>query len=248
MSFSQMWYEGIVAFLTDKYTIENTAAGIALTLFAVLLCIVLSYLLGSINLAIIVSGKFYGEDIRNHGSGNAGMTNVMRTYGKKMAVITFIGDFLKAVVASIIGRILFGYIGAYVAGLFCFIGHIFPCFYKFKGGKGVVTACAMVLMTDWRAFLILIAIFILIVCVTKYISLGAVIALMFYPIVLDRLGNKGFPVLIATIMMLMGIWVHRANIKRITEGNENKFSFNVKSKKTKNKSDNDSDDNTEDKK
>ena len=85
----------------------------------ILLTVIISYLLGSVNVSIIVSKKFYGEDIREYGSGNAGMTNVMRTYGKKMAALTFCGDFLKAVVASLIGRLFLGFFGAYLAGFFC---------------------------------------------------------------------------------------------------------------------------------
>ena len=95
------------------------------------------------------------------------MTNVMRTYGKKMAVITFAGDFLKAVIASLIGRLLLGYYGAMIAGFFCFVGHIFPCYYRFKGGKGVVTACAMIIMTDPIVALILFVLFVIIVALTK---------------------------------------------------------------------------------
>ncbi len=233
MNFYTFWNLGILLRNTSE---QRSVPELALIIAGVVFTIAIGYLLGSINLSIIISSRFYHDDIRHHGSGNAGMTNVMRTYGKKMAVITFLGDFLKAVVASLIGRVLLGYLGAYIAGLFCFLGHIFPCFYKFKGGKGVVTAAAMVLMTSPTVFLILITLFILIVVLTRFISLGSVVALLAYPIVLDRFaggeGRGGFGVIIALIMGFICAFAHRENIKRIIKGEENKFTFKVKDKKT----------------
>ena len=127
MTFYQIWENG----LANGFEFSNQASLIVVSVLFVLLTIAASYLLGSINLSIIISKKFYGEDIREYGSGNAGMTNVMRTYGKKMAALTFVGDFLKAVIASLIGRLFLGFFGAYLAGFFCFLGHIFPCFGAF---------------------------------------------------------------------------------------------------------------------
>ena len=235
MTFSQIWNNGLLS----NIVFPSQGALIGVTLVSGIAVAVLSYLLGSINPAIIVSRKFYGDDIRTHGSGNAGMTNVMRTYGKKMAIVTFLGDFLKAVIASLLGRAILGVFGAYMAGFFCFLGHLYPCFYKFKGGKGVVTTAAMILMTDWRVFLILLAIFIIIVAATKYISLGSVIGVMFYPIVLDRIWSLfGCDSRIRIVMifvlgiMLLTLWKHRENLKRISKGQENKFTFKVKDKKT----------------
>ncbi len=233
MSFYNFWNLG---FLLQNTADKRTVGELALIIGGVLVTIVVAYLLGSINLSIIISSKFYHDDIRQHGSGNAGMTNVMRTYGKKMAVITFVGDFLKAVVASLVGRVLLGYLGAYIAGFFCVLGHIFPIFYKFKGGKGVVTTAAMMFMTSPGVFLRLLAIFIIVVLISKFISLGSVITALAYPIVLDRVsgggGKGGFPVLLAFAVALFVTWAHRENIKRILQGNENKFTFKVKDKKT----------------
>ena len=233
MSFYNFWNLG---FLLQNTADKRTTAELALIIVGVFVTIICAYLLGSINLSIIISSKFYHDDIRQHGSGNAGMTNVMRTYGKKMAVITFVGDFFKAVVASLIGRLLLGYLGAYIAGFFCVLGHIFPIFYKFKGGKGVVTTAAMMLMTSPFLFLCMLCIFILVVAVSKFKSLGSIIAALAYPIVLDRIsggaGKGGFPVLLAFGVALFVTWAHRENIKRITQGKENKFTFKVKDKKT----------------
>ena len=240
MTFSQIWDYGLrLAFIPNDTQVDLSMFWTVYVPF-ILLTVIASYLLGSVNVSIIISKKFFGEDIREYGSGNAGMTNVMRTYGKKMAALTFGGDFLKAVVASLIGRLFLGFFGAYLAGFFCFLGHIFPCFYKFKGGKGIVTAAAMVLMTDWRIFLILVAVFVLIVAVTKFISLGSVVGLSLYPFVLDRMwgvfgyGNKPrFVVIFAIGVMILGIWGHRKNIKRIIDHTESKFTFKVKDKQIK---------------
>jgi len=229
MNFAEFWQRGLMGLTFPT----ETSLAVALVA-SVLVCMVSGYLLGSINLSIIISSRYYKDDIRRHGSGNAGMTNVMRTYGKKMAVITFAGDFFKAVVASLIGRVFFGYYGAILAGFFCFLGHIFPCYYRFKGGKGVVTACAMALMTDPLVCLILIVLFIIIVWLTKYISAGSVICLLLYPVILNNLHNNflGFPVLVAFAMGLLCAFAHRENLKRIFKGEERKFTFKVKDKKT----------------
>ncbi len=235
MNFSEIWGTGLLNYYFG-HSETSTGLGFVLTILGVIICIVSGYLLGSINLSIEISARRYKDDIRRHGSGNAGMTNVMRTYGKRMAGLTFAGDFLKAVIASLVGRLVFGYYGAMLAGLFCFIGHIFPIYYKFKGGKGVVTACAMVMMTNPDVCLILLAIFILLVLVTKYVSLGSVVALLFYPIVLERTHGAGIPVIIALVMGLMCAFAHRENIKRIYNGNENKLTFKKKSADTEEES------------
>ncbi len=229
MTFYELWNLGVLFRNTSDM---RTTVELVLIVVGFVFTIVSAYLLGSINLSIIISSKFYNDDIRNHGSGNAGMTNVMRTYGKKMAIITFAGDFMKAVIASLVGRMLLGYIGAYIAGLFCFLGHIFPCFYKFKGGKGVVTACAMILMTNPLVCGILFALFVMLVLATKFISLGSVVCLLAYPIILDRVMGPGLHVLVAFLMGVLCAFAHRGNIKRILNGTERKFTFKVKHKKT----------------
>ena len=199
--------------------------------------ILIPYLLGSVNTAIIVSGKFYRDDIRNYGSGNAGFTNIMRIYGKRAAIFTFVGDFLKTVLAILIGWCCFGYLTATIAGFACFIGHIFPVFYQFRGGKGILCLTAMLFMLDWRIFLILLGIFLLVVGMTKYISFGSVLCSLLYPLLFNRL-NQARPftgmwicqilaILIAAIVVIK----HWGNLKRIFEGTESKFQFK-KSKKT----------------
>lgn len=229
MNFTTLWAGGIIPQLVFK----SANALIGVTVASVIVCMVAGYLLGSINLSIIISSRFYKDDIRRHGSGNAGMTNVMRTYGKKMAVITFAGDFGKAVVASLIGRLFFGYYGALIAGFFCFLGHIFPCYYRFKGGKGVVTAAAMIIMTDPVIALILFVLFVSLVALTKYISAGSVVCMLVYPVLLYNIysGFTGFPVLIGFAMGLLCAFAHRENLRRIFRGEENRFTFKVRDKK-----------------
>ena len=194
-----------------------------------LLCAVIPYLLGSINFAIIISGKSYNQDIRKFGSKNAGMTNMMRVYGKRAAALTLLGDALKAVVAGLLGYAILGQLGAYIAGSACVIGHMFPVFFKFKGGKGVVTAAITVLMCNPFVFLILLILFIVIVACTKYISLGAVMCMLIYPFLLNAIDTwlvGGCPyVLFAMLTAVLVIYKHKENIMRLREGKEHKFSF-----------------------
>ena len=197
------------------------------SLLLMLVYVFIPYLLGSVNTAIIVSGVMYHDDIRNHGSGNAGFTNMMRNYGKKAAIITFVGDILKTVLAVLIGWCVFGYLTAYIAGLACLIGHVFPVFYNFRGGKGVVCLATILLMLDWRLFLILLAIFIILVLGTKYISAGSVICAMLFPLILNRMNDTPFKMIeiIALVIAVIIVVKHRENIKRIFNGTESKFAF-----------------------
>lgn len=202
------------------------------SMLLILVYVFIPYLLGSINTAIIVSKIMYHDDIRKHGSGNAGFTNVMRTYGKKAAIITFVGDLAKTMIAVLIGWCVFGYLTAYIAGLACLIGHVFPIFYGFKGGKGVLCLTAILFMLDWRLFLILLVMFVILVAGTKYISAGSVICAMLFPLLLNRMNDTPFMMIemIALAIAIIIIVKHRANIKRLLNGTESKFSFK-KSKK-----------------
>lgn len=204
------------------------------TVFSVLALLVVPYFLGSINFGIIISKLFHGEDIREYGSGNAGMTNMLRTYGKRDAAITLIGDALKAVVAVILGRILFGISGGYVAGLTCILGHAFPCYYKFKGGKGVVVTAGTIAVIDWRIFLVLLGIFILVVAFSKYISLGSVCGMLVFPL-LVQVWDRGLSinVLLSCLISALVIFLHRGNIKRIYNGTESKLSLSKTDKHKK---------------
>ena len=224
------------------------ALNITLVCLAFVAVILVAYLLGSINFAILISGKKYKEDIRTQGSKNAGMTNMMRTYGKKAAVLTLVGDALKAIVSCIIGYLVMGQLGAFAAGLFCMIGHIFPVYYGFKGGKGVVTAAATILMTDPIVFLILFTLFAIMVAIWRYISLASITCIGLYPLVLSFttriFAGKISPFILFTVLMAaLIIGKHWPNIQRLREGTESKFSFKKSVKAPADKEINDNNEN-----
>ncbi len=219
--------EGLIPFLCGKYQMEMHPIYI---IFSVILCIVLPYLLGSLNFALIISRRFYGEDIRTKGSGNAGMTNMLRTYGKGAAALTLLGDMLKAVFASLFGYLFLGVTGAYLAGLFCILGHMFPIFYRFKGGKGVVTTAVMILMLNPIIFAILLLMFAIIVIGTRYISLGSVMCALLWPLLVHRIEGPGANVLLTIGIAALIVFMHRGNIKRLYEGKESKVSLKKKKK------------------
>ena len=201
-------------------------ATIAIIVACVVAIIASAYLLGSLNFAIIISGKQYRQDIRNFGSKNAGMTNMMRIYGKKAAGLTLLGDALKAAVSALIGYALLGQYGAYIAGLFCIVGHMFPVYYRFRGGKGVVTAAVSILMSNPFVFLILFLIFVIIVLFTKYISLGSVMCALTTPVTMVLFYPGHWVALVLmTLTAALVVWAHRGNISRLLKGTESKFSF-----------------------
>ena len=192
---------------------------------ALILCAVVSYFIGSLNFAVILSRVFHHDDIRKHGSGNAGATNMVRTYGRKWGVITFICDGLKAVVSVFGSMLLMGEGGAYIGALFAILGHVFPIYYKFQGGKGVTVAAISIFCLNPLVFAILAVLFVAIVYTSRYISLGSVICAFFYPMLLNAFNtDKGFiattiSVLVAVIIIVM----HRSNIKRLMNRTENKI-------------------------
>lgn len=188
--------------------------------------ILTGYLLGSLNFSIIISKLTDGKDIRRFGSGNAGITNYIRSFGTKSALGVLAGDVIKCVVAVIIAGCLMGFMGKLVAGISVILGHMFPIYFGFKGGKGVLTTAAFVLMLDWRIFLIGIGLFIVIVLLTRYVSLGSMVGVSVVPVCVYFFydGNwwfVGATILIAAIVIFM----HRANIKRLLNGTESKFGF-----------------------
>ena len=219
----------LVTNLIHKYSLDGSTLW-ALVLGGVLLSMIIPYLLGSLNFAIIISKLFYHADIRNYGSENAGMTNMLRTYGKLPAAATLICDMLKGALSVWFGMLIFADIGAAVAGLFVVLGHMFPCFYKFKGGKGVATTAMVILVTNPIVFVILLLCFIIIVIGTKYVSLGSVMCMLIYPFLLSHFGNTGFNVISAIIVAALVIFMHRSNIGRLREGTESKISLKSKKK------------------
>lgn len=188
------------------------------------LCAITGYFLGSVNFAVIISRLKYKRDVRTSGSKNAGMTNMLRTYGKAAALLTLLGDVGKTLLSCYIGSIFLGEGGAYVAGLFCMIGHTKPIFFSFKGGKGVLTLMATVLYCNPVVCFILLTFFVIIVSCTKYISLGSIIFALFYPIVLSRFSEPNIIITVCSLISAVIVVVsHRKNIQRLRDGEENKI-------------------------
>lgn len=192
---------------------------------------IISYLIGSINFSIIISKKMAGFDVREKGSGNAGTTNVLRSVGTKAAVITLICDILKGVVpiliAMLIGKMMQDVDSALLiqlAGIFVVLGHTFPIFFEFKGGKGVATSIGVILMTNWKIGLICIIFALVIIAFSKMVSMGSVGAAILFPILILFIdGTKYF--IYSLILAVIVVFNHRENIKRILNGTENKISF-----------------------
>lgn len=209
----------------------------------------ISYLLGSCNFSIIVVRLLKNEDVRNFGSHNAGLTNTLRCFGKGCALLTLIGDLSKGVVAVTLSRCLCRlmegglspdndthYIG-YIAGFFAIIGHVFPIYYGFKGGKGVLVGVSTFIAVDPAIFFILIAIFAVILAVSKYVSLSSIIASLCCPIATfllhffffdDTLLHTLLYSILSLIMASVVVYMHKTNIERLKNGTENRFSFKSK--------------------
>lgn len=195
-------------------------------LFVILL--IISYLIGCVNTSIVYSLCSFKKDIRTQGSGNAGATNMLRSFGKTSAVITFLGDVLKAVIAIGIAWICYRHaenldlIKALV-GLACVIGHCFPVFFKFKGGKGIATGSGCILMLDWRVFLVAIALFALFVLITKYVSIGSIVGAVTYPVGMLICGVQVSAVIVAALTTIMVVYRHKNNIVALFKGTERKI-------------------------
>lgn len=234
--------------LLSNAGLGNTPATIIVTV----LCVVIAYLLGSLNFGIILSKLLFKEDVRNSGSGNAGSTNMLRTYGKKAGIMTFGGDCLKTAVSIGIGYLLFNIFGMFIAGIACMVGHSYPVFFKFKGGKGVACFAILVLITSitmnmWYLFVILFVFFAIIVVGTRFVSLGSIVCSLLYPILLNRfvdfaannvkteemaesiLKLHSFEIY-AIIAALFVVFLHRSNLVRLLNGTENKISLSKKKK------------------
>ena len=221
------------SFFVEKFNLGGSMSELYLMLGGVLLCMIIPYLLGSINPAIIFSRLFFHDDIREHGSGNAGTTNTLRTYGKKMAALILFLDFLKAVISVVLGTLILpnqlG--GGAIAGIFVILGHSFPIYYKFKGGKGVACLAGVVLMLSPISFVILISVFIAIVAMTKYVSLGSIMGVMLFPVVHTAFyPTQPWTTIGSIVIMVIIVFMHRENIKRLLSGKESKISFKKKEK------------------
>ena len=202
---------------------------------------IIAYLLGSISFSIIISKKVAGFDVREKGSGNAGTTNVLRSVGKRAALLTLIGDILKGVVAILVailaGKIVKNLDNALlvqIAGICVILGHTFPVFFKLKGGKGIATSLGVLLMTNWQIGLICLVYALILIALTRMVSVGSLVAALLFPVLVLFInqnyivptGSDNWSYLIYSIIIAaLIIFNHRENIKRINEGTENKISF-----------------------
>lgn len=233
--------------------LTNIAYFVKLYPIQVILTTAVGYILGSISFSIIVTRQFKGnQDIRQMGSGNAGFTNVFRCVGAYPAVLTIVGDVCKGLCAALLGSILFSQLsfqdvptryitqyGAYLGGICCLIGHIWPCFFQFKGGKGVLTSIAMITIIDWRVGITLGLLFAVIFAAFRIISLASVICAGIYPLATFFVGfvfdHRHSPqssmiyiissTAIACIISSVVIYKHKSNIGRLLRGEEKKLTF-----------------------
>lgn len=203
-----------------------------------MICLAMGYVFGLFQTGYLYS-KSQGMDIRQHGSGNAGSTNVLRVMGVKAGLIVFLGDCFKMVFACLLARYLFRaqtemiYVYLLYTGFGVILGHNYPFFMGFKGGKGIAASAGLLLSTDWRVMLVCLVVFVVTVAVTRYVSLGSILVMALFFIGMVFFGHRGDYGIgsryltefygVAAVISLMGIWRHRTNIKRLLSGTENKL-------------------------
>lgn len=202
--------------------------------FTVALTLLVSYLLGCFNGSVMTSHFIIRDDVRRHGSGNAGLTNFYRTYGARYALCVIICDMGKTVLACLIGGYLMHWVvgdwtlGLLIAGIGCELGHMFPVFFGLRGGKGILSGGVLVLLLDWRVALIAWGLFVSLWLLTRYVSLGSVAATASMPVsVFFLLGHNWLYTVLSAAIAALVIWCHRGNIQRLLSGTEKKFHWHV---------------------
>ena len=223
----------LYASLSDRREIRSKM----LTTLMLLLLSIIAYVLSSTNGSIIISRYLFGADIRRRGSGNAGLTNFFRTYGVTGVAGVIAIDVLKGVIATLIGGLLLGLAapdgfeaeftstGRFVATFCAILGHVFPIFYGFKGGKGVLTGVSCVMVIDYRAAFIALFIFGVIVVATHYVSLGSILGTVSVPVTLLANGFSGRCLLIGCLGVALIVIKHASNINRLIHHKESKIAF-----------------------
>ena len=202
--------------------------------FTVALTLLVSYLLGCFNGSVMTSHFIIRDDVRQHGSGNAGLTNFYRTYGARYALCVIICDMGKTVLACLIGGYLMHWVagdwtlGLLIAGIGCELGHMFPVFFGLRGGKGILSGGVIVLLLDWRVALIAWGLFAALWLLTRFVSLGSVAATASMPVsVFFLLGHNWLYTVLSAAVAALVIWCHRGNIQRLLHGTEKKFQWHV---------------------
>lgn len=202
--------------------------------FTVALTLLVSYLLGCFNGSVMTSHFIIRDDVRQHGSGNAGLTNFYRTYGARYALCVIICDMGKTVLACLIGGYLMHWVvgdwtlGLLIAGIGCELGHMFPVFFGLRGGKGILSGGVLVLLLDWRVALIAWGLFAVLWLTTRYVSLGSIAATASMPVsVFLLMGHNWLYTVLSAAIAALVIWCHRGNIQRLLTGTEKKFHWHV---------------------
>lgn len=202
--------------------------------FTVALTLLVSYLLGCFNGSVMTSHFIIRDDVRQHGSGNAGLTNFYRTYGARYALCVIVCDMGKTVLACLIGGYLMHWVagdwtlGLLIAGIGCELGHMFPVFFGLRGGKGILSGGVLVLLLDWRVALIAWGLFVSLWLLTRYVSLGSIAATASMPVsVFFLLGHNWLYTVLSAAIAALVIWCHRGNIQRLLSGTEKKFHWHV---------------------
>ena len=185
-----------------------------------------AYLIGSVNSAILLVRLLYRQDVREKGSGNAGSTNVARTYGAGIGALTLLCDILKAALAGFLGRSLAGQCGYMIGGLFCLIGHCWPLYFRFKGGKGMAVAAGTLLFINWKLFILMVVIFAFTFLLWRRVSLSTILSVLAFPPIYYLTTRSLDPVfVIGTVMCALVVIRHRENIRRLIAGTEPRFQF-----------------------
>ena len=202
--------------------------------FTVALTLLVSYLLGCFNGSVMTSHFIIRDDVRQHGSGNAGLTNFYRTYGARYALCVIVCDMGKTVLACLIGGYLMHWVagdwtlGLLIAGIGCELGHMFPVFFGLRGGKGILSGGVLVLLLDWRVALIAWGLFAVLWLTTRYVSLGSIAATASMPVsVFLLMGHNWLYTVLSAAIAALVIWCHRGNIPRLLSGTEKKFHWHV---------------------
>lgn len=200
--------------------------------FTVALTLLVSYLLGCFNGSVMTSHFIIRDDVRQHGSGNAGLTNFYRTYGARYALCVIVCDMGKTVLACLIGGYLMHWVvgdwtlGLLIAGIGCELGHMFPVFFGLRGGKGILSGGVLVLLLDWRVALIAWGLFAVLWLTTRYVSLGSIAATASMPVsVFLLMGHNWLYTVLSAAIAALVIWCHRGNIQRLLTGTEKKFQW-----------------------
>ena len=199
-----------------------------------LILLLLGYFLGCLNGSVMVSHFIIRDDVRQHGSGNAGLTNFYRTYGAKYALGVILFDMGKTVVACLLGGAMFNHLfgdwalGVLLGGLGCELGHMFPVFFGFKGGKGILSGGTLVWLLNWRVALIAWVLFAALWLLTRYVSLGSVSAAASMPIsTWFFCGHSLLYTVLGAVIAALVVWCHRDNIRRLLKGQERKFHWHT---------------------